>query len=410
MGWRAPPEMFGGPSLLGVRTMAESIISGNTRSGLAFPTNAWATPFVSEADATFILRTRDWARTTFDEIGQDPKRWLERLGQRGFFERALDRERGGIHVTFLSQVREAMAGVCGTADSLVAVQTLVAYTLLRSPAHGDMVNLLAGGRAMAAFALTEADAGSDILGTKTRAVRGVDGYRITGQKVLVSQGHSADFLLVFARTGESGPQALSAFLVPADRAGVRTRSLASLAPHPLSEVTLEDVHVPLGARIGPEGSGFRAALDALARVRPSVGAAAVGMAEAALGAALDRASSRMIFGSPLANNEAIRARLADAATDLEASRLLVYRAAWLIDQGAIEPRSCGAPGSMAKLFATERAQSIIDMALQVFGGHGILAGTLVERLYREVRALRLYEGTSEIQRVVIARELFDDVG
>ncbi len=311
-------------------------------------------------------------------------------------------------------LREELAQASGLVDALCAVQALAALPI--AAAGTDAVRrrwlpALAAGTAIGAFALTEAGAGSDLgaLATRARRQAGQGGYRIDGEKTLISNAGLASLYIVFARTGGDGdPRPLSAFVVPADAAGLSTQPLAMAVAHPLGTVRLDGVRVDEAARLGAEGDGMRLALSTLALMRPTVGAAACGMARRALDEAVRFARARRTFDRLLVDRESVRMALAEMATSLEAARLLVYRAAWRRDRAAAtggDVRAEAAPASMAKLFATEAAQQIVDRAVQIHGGQGVLRGVPVERLYREVRALRIYEGTSEIQKLIIADAL-----
>jgi acyl-CoA dehydrogenase len=260
------------------------------------------------------------------------------------------------------------------------------------------------GRAMASFAMTEPDAGSDVASLGTSAEPVGDGYVLTGTKTFISNAGIADFYTVFATTDRAKKdKGIGCFVVAADSAGIRlVRPLVLSAPHPLGEIAFEKVRVPGDCRLDAAGEGFKLGLATLDRVRATVGAAACGMGTRALAEALAHAKSRRQFGKPLAEFQLIQEKLARMATDLTAARLLVYRAAWEKDRGA--PRVT-LEAAMAKAFATEAAQRIVDDAVQILGGRGVLADSPVDRLYRSVRALRIYEGTTEIQHLIIAGQL-----
>jgi acyl-CoA dehydrogenase len=259
------------------------------------------------------------------------------------------------------------------------------------------------GEAICAIALTESEAGSDLSGIRTAARRQADGsYRLDGEKIFISNAGLATEYVLYARTAEHPKKGLTAFLLPATAPGLETTPQRLLCDdHPIGKLTLRNVVLPESARIGLEGQGMSLALGTLERFRPSVGAAAVGMARRALDEALDHVSRRQQFGQPLSSFQATQLALATMATDCEAAALLVQHAAYLLDSGS--EGSCHS--AMAKLAATEMAQRVVDGSLQLHGGSGLLAGSVIERLYRDVRALRIYEGTSEIQKLVIARHL-----
>jgi acyl-CoA dehydrogenase len=265
------------------------------------------------------------------------------------------------------------------------------------------------GRAMGAFAMTESEAGSDAAAIATRARREGNAYVLDGTKTFISNAGIADFYTVFATTDPSlGAKGISCFVVPADTPGLTfTRAQVLAAPHPLGEIAFEGCRVPEANRLGPEGRGLALGLKTLDRLRATVGAAACGMAARALDEALRHARTRRQFGKPLAEFQLVQEKLARMATDLTAARLLVYRAAYEADQGA---ERVTLEAAMAKAFATEAAQRIIDDAVQILGGSGVLASSPVDRLYRAVRALRIYEGTTEIQHLVIAGQLVQGAG
>jgi alkylation response protein AidB-like acyl-CoA dehydrogenase len=263
----------------------------------------------------------------------------------------------------------------------------------------------AEGRAIGAFALTEQEAGSDLASMATTATRDGDHYVLDGTKVFISNATIASFFIVFARTAPGAKRAISAFVVEAASAGLSVAAMQVSAPHPIGRLQFTGCRVPASNRIGDEGDGMRLALSTLDFFRTSVGAAACGMGARALHESRLRALSRRQFGSRIADFQLTQAALADMATELEAARLLVYRAAWLKDSGQARVTR---ESSMAKLFATEAAQRIVDRAVQIHGGAGVERGSVVERLYREVRAPRIYEGTSEIQRLVIARDIIEE--
>jgi acyl-CoA dehydrogenase len=264
------------------------------------------------------------------------------------------------------------------------------------------------GKAIAAFALTEPEAGSDVAALKTTARQDDDSYIIDGHKRFISNAGVADFYTVFARTGtrEDGRAEISAFIVSARMPGFSVAERTEMiAPHPIGELEFRNCKVPAEDMIGNQGDGLRLSLQTLDMFRASVGAAACGMARRALDESLLHARSRQQFGKPLAGHQLIQGKLADMATELDAARLLVYRAAYAKDSN-VEPSTREA--SEAKLFATEAAGRIVDHAVQIHGGTGLVRGTVVERLYRDVRALRIYEGTSEIQKLVIATQLLKE--
>jgi len=316
---------------------------------------------------------------------------------------------GGVHaavdVRSVCVLREELAYRNGAADSLFAVQGLGSHPVLLGGSEAQRQAFLprvARGELLFAFALTEPEAGSDVAGLATTARADGDGYVLDGHKRFISNAGVATHYTVFARTGE-GSRGISAFVVPADAPGLEVRAgMALLGDHPIGELLFRDVRVPASARLGPEGAGMKLALSTLDVFRGTVGAAALGMARRAQDEAVAYAKSRRQFGAPLAELPAVQALLADNAVDLEAAALLVHKAAATKDGGA---ERVTYEAAVAKLFATEAAQRVVDRALQVHGGNGVVRGFAVERLYRDVRALRIYEGASEVQRLVIARAL-----
>jgi len=261
---------------------------------------------------------------------------------------------------------------------------------------------VASGEAIAAFAMTEPECGSDAVNMQTSAMRDGDEWVLAGEKTYISNGGIADFYITFARTGErEGARALSAFIVPADAVSVAER-IEVIAPHPLARLTYDDVRIPADAIIGEPGEGFRIGMETLNLFRVTVGAAALGFARRALDEALSWAKSRRMGSGTLADNAVTQEKLADMALAIDASALLIYRAAWQQDAGGVDNRRAAA---MAKLQATEAAQQVIDAAVQMHGGAGVTKGVKVEELYRDIHALRIYEGASEVQRQIIARDL-----
>jgi acyl-CoA dehydrogenase len=308
--------------------------------------------------------------------------------------------------------REALAAASPLADAVFALQALGTLPILAS---GDAAmrerwaEPALRGRAMGAFAMTERNAGSDVGALETTARREGSEYVLDGGKRFISNAGIADFYTVFASTDRAaGSKGISCFVVPADTPGLRfTGAQVLSAPHPLGEIVFQGCRVPASNRLGEEGRGFALGLRTLDRLRPTVGAAACGMAARALAEALAHARVRRQFGKPLAEFQLVQDKLSRMATELAASRLLVHRAAWEADHGA---ERVTLEAAMAKSYATEAAQRIVDQAVQVLGGEGVLASHPVDRLYRAVRALRIYEGATEIQRLVIAGLLLKDAG
>ena len=320
--------------------------------------------------------------------------------------------------TDLCLLREALATQSTEAETALALQGLGSYPVLQSGRDEQVRRWLpavASGDAVAAFALSEPGAGSDAAALELAADSDGDGWRLTGTKTWISNAPEADFYTVFARTTPgAGARGVSAFLVPAGRPGLTGEHLDMVSPHPIGTLIFDEVPVRADELLGEPDRGFAVAMRTLDLFRPSVGAFAVGMAQAALEAACEYATTRTAFGGPLAGQQAVAHLLAEMATRTEAARLLVYSAAAALDEGG--PRAGGAAGAaavtgvagrsaMAKLFATETAQFVVDAAVQIHGARALQRGHLLEHLYREVRAPRIYEGASEIQRTIIARQL-----
>ncbi len=324
------------------------------------------------------------------------------LGAGGWLQPILDLDLRGCCL-----MREALGEASPLADAVFALQGLGTTPILLggSPAQkARWLEPIARGEVMTAFAMTEAEAGSDVAGIATTARREGSGYVLDGAKTLISNAGIADLYTVFASTDRAkGAKGISCFLVPADAPGLRFAGSQVLsAPHPLGELVFEQCRVPANALLGAEGRGYGLGLAALDRLRPTVAAAACGMAARALAESLAHVKQRHQFGAPLARFQLVQQKLARMATDLTAARLLTYRAAYEKDQGQERITS---EAAMAKSFATEMAQRAVDDAVQLIGGRGVLAEHPVERLYRAVRALRIYEGTTEIQQLIIAGEL-----
>jgi len=310
--------------------------------------------------------------------------------------------------TELCVLREAMAAESPLVETTFAVQGLGCFPILQAGQPDQVarwIPAVARGEVVAGFALSEPDAGSDAAALTLAAESDGDGWRLTGTKTWISHAPDADVYTVFARTTpDAGARGVSAFVVPGDSDGLTGQPIDLIAPHALGTLTFDGVRVGPDQLLGERDAGFRVAMGTLDRFRPSVGAAAVGLAQRALEAALAHADERNAFGGPLRELQAVAHRLADAATQLDAARLLVYEAAATLDAGGRATRQA----AMAKLFATEAAQRIVDDAVQLHGASGLVAGGVVAELYREVRSLRIYEGASEVQRTIIARELYRD--
>jgi acyl-CoA dehydrogenase len=340
-------------------------------------------------------------------------------GQAGRLNRPLVRalgEHGLLELVFagsaveLCELREGLAHGCTEAETALALQGLGGYPILSrgSPALREAwIPRLSSGEAVAAFALSEPEAGSDAANLALQAKRERDGFRLTGTKLWISNAPEADVYSVFARTSDDGAKGITAFAVPRESEGLSGAHLELLAPHPIGRLNFDGVRVEADQVLGDIDGGFAVAMETLDLFRPSVGAFAVGMAQAALDAAVEHTRERQAFGRPLSHFQAVSHQLADVATEIEAARLLVREAATQYDAGVRPVRKASA---MAKLFATEAAQRAVDVAIQVHGARGLEKGHVLEHLYREVRAPRIYEGASEVQREIIARELFKEAG
>jgi acyl-CoA dehydrogenase len=334
------------------------------------------------------------------------------LGEHDLLPRLFPKSAGGsregdVSAVELCLLREAVAMESTAAETALAMQGLGGFPILRNgsdPMVRRWVPSIARGDAVAAFALSEPEHGSDAGALELRAERDGDGYRLTGAKAWISNAPDADVYTLFARTTQdAGSRGVTAFVVPGDTEGLSGEPIDLLAPHPIGRLELDGVRVAADHVLGEVDRGFRVAMGTLDLFRPSVGAFAVGMARAALEASLTHAAERRSFGKPIREHQAVSQLLAEMATRTEAARLMVYAAAHAVDAQAPDVTKRSA---MAKLFATETAQWVVDAAVQVHGAAGLERGHLLEHLYRDVRAPRIYEGTSEIQREIIVRELF----
>jgi acyl-CoA dehydrogenase len=373
-------------------------------------------PFFDDAHRTFAERLSQWAGAKLSHLPHDDvdaacRERVAMLGAAGFLQATVSAAYGGMHpaldVRTLCLAREILGFHDGLADFAFAMQGLGsgAISLFGSEElKRRYLPRVAAGNAIAAFALSEPEAGSDVAALATTAKPdGRDHVRIDGRKTWISNGGIADFYVVFVRTGEApGAKGLSAFVVDADAPGLKiAERIEVIAPHPLATLSFEGARIPVAHRLGAAGDGFRVAMATLDVFRSTVGAAALGFARRALAETVERAANRKLFGAPLAELQMTQAAIADSVTDVEAAALLVYRAAWTKDRGAARVTR---EAAIAKMFATEAAQRVIDRAVQIFGGLGVTKGVKVEELYREIRALRIYEGATEVQKVVIARE------
>jgi len=349
------------------------------------------------------------------EVDMACKAILATLADGGWLRYAVPAAYGGVNeqldVRSLCLIRETLARYCGLADFVFAMQGLGSGAIGLFGSEKLKRKYLPGvadGSLIAAFALTELDSGSDVAATTSSAVDMGDHYIVNGAKTFISNGGIADFYVTFVRTGEApGARGLSAIVIDADTPGFEiTERIEVMAPHPLATLGFDAVKVPKSQLVGVAGAGFGQAMATLDIFRSTVGAAALGFARRALDEAVGRAQTRQMFGATLADQPIAQTQLAEMALDVDAAALLIYRAAWTKDvrQGRVTREA-----AMAKLFATDRAQTVIDKAVQLFGGLGVVSGVPVEELYREIRALRIYEGASEVQKLVIARQLLANV-
>jgi acyl-CoA dehydrogenase len=364
---------------------------------------------LAQTVAGFVAQEIEPRAADEDDIEGLAKDFVRLLAEAGILNYAVAESK--LDVRSLCLIREELAYSSSLADLAFVMQGLGTYAIARAaPDHvrDFWLKRAANGKAIAAFALTEPNAGSDVAAIQTTARREDETYVIDGRKRFISNAGIADFYTVFAKTGTRGdgrPE-LSAFVVGSKMPGFRVVERTSLiAPHPIGEIAFDSCRVPAEDMVGNEGDGFKLAMETMDTFRASVGAAACGMARRALDHAVRYASSRKQFGRLLAEHQLVQAKLADMITELDAARLLVYRAAYAHDTTTDRVTRAA---SEAKLFATEAAGRIIDSTVQIHGGAGLVSGTVVERLYRDVRALRIYEGTSEIQKLIIAGQLLKE--
>ncbi|MBM3389679.1 MAG: acyl-CoA dehydrogenase [Betaproteobacteria bacterium] len=385
---------------------------------------AW--PFFDPAHRELAQQLAQWTAQQpahEDHLGTDEqcRTWVRRLGQAGWLRHVVALEPGGassstahtrLDTRTICLLRETLAQHDGLADFALAMQGLGsgAISLYGTPEQRQQwLPDVALGQCITAFALSESQAGSDVAAMQCRAEETPNEVVLNGEKTWISNGGIADLYVVFARSRPMNAAAsakassgISAYLVPANTPGLRiAERIQVMAPHPLARLQLEDCRLPIENRLGQGGQGFKIAMQTLDVFRTSVAAAGLGFARRALAEGLQRARSRAMFGATLAQQPLAQAKLADMAMQVDAAALLTYRAAWMRDQG----QSVTMEAAMAKLTATENAQRVIDSAVQLWGGLGVVSGQTVERLYREIRALRIYEGASEVQQLIIGREL-----
>jgi acyl-CoA dehydrogenase len=364
---------------------------------------------LAQSVAQFVAKEIEPRAASEEDVESLAREFVTLLAHAGLLKYAVAESK--LDVRALCLIREELAYSSSLADLAFVMQGLGTYAIARAaPDHvrDFWVSRAASGKAIAAFALTEPNAGSDVAAIQTTARRDGESYVIDGHKRFISNAGIADFYTVFAKTGtrEDDRPVLSAFVVGSRMQGFRVVERTPLmAPHPIGEIAFDQCRVPAEDMVGNEGDGFKLAMETMDTFRASVGAAACGMAKRALDASLRYSSNRKQFGRLLCEHQLVQAKLADMITELDAARLLVYRAAYARDT---ESGRLTREASEAKLFATEAAGRIIDSAVQIHGGAGLVSGTVVERLYRDVRALRIYEGTSEIQKLVIAGQLLKE--
>ncbi len=374
-------------------------------------------PFFEDRHRELAAAMEDWAARTLTRFSGENKNvdqachdLVTELAAAGWLRHAVPRSHGGaaesLDVRSLCLIRETLARHNGLADFAFAMQGLGSgpISLFGSDAlKSSYLPAVAAGEKIAAFALSEPEAGSDVASITTTADEDGDGFRLNGIKTWISNGGIADFYVVFARTGGvPGAKGLAAFVVDATAPGLEiAERIEVIAPHPLATLEFRNCRVARSDLLGAPGEGFKIAMATLDVFRSTVGAAALGFARRALDEALSRATGRELYGAPLADLQLTQAKLAEMALEVDSSALLVYRAAWTKD---VVGGRVTAEAAMAKLHATEAAQRVIDAAVQIFGGLGVVAGHPVEKLYREIRPLRLYEGASEVQKIIIARQ------
>jgi acyl-CoA dehydrogenase len=367
-------------------------------------------PFFEERHRELAAALDAWCEENLvndceDDVDHACRHLVAKLGAGGWLHHCVPDQEGKLDVRSLALIRETLARHDGLADFAFAMQGLGSGTISLFGTDEQKARYLpavARGDKIAAFALTEPESGSDVASISTTAEAAEGGWVVNGAKTYISNGGIADYYILFARTGEApGTKGLSAFIVDRGTPGLDdSERIEVIAPHPLATLRFNDMRLPAPALLGERGRGFAQAMATLDIFRTTVGAAALGFARRALDEATERALTRRLGAGTLADNSITQSKLAEMVLDVETSALLIYRAAWLRDvQGKRNSREA----ALAKLHATDSAQSVIDKAVQMFGGLGVTRGVPVERLYREIRALRIYEGASEVQKVVIAR-------
>jgi len=373
-------------------------------------------PFFDTRHRQLARELETWAAANLiashsDDVEAEVRALVAKLGAAGFL--GLTIADGALDVRSLAIARATLAYHSGLADFAFAMQGLGSGAISlfgTARQRAQYLSQVASGQSIAAFAMTEPATGSDAANISTTATRDGDDYVINGEKTYISNGQIADVITLFARTGEAdGARGISAFILPGGTPGLEVAErIHAIAPHPLARLTLTDVRLPASAMLGLPGEGFKVAMQTLTLFRVTVGAAALGFARRALDEAIAFSTSRKLGDATLADNAVTQANLAEMALAIDASALLIARAAWAQDKPEIAGDDNRRAAAMAKLHATEAAQKVIDMAVQLHGGVGVTKGAVVESLYREIRALRIYEGASEVQRVIIARDLLKE--
>ncbi|MDC0190346.1 acyl-CoA dehydrogenase family protein [Rhodospirillales bacterium] len=376
-------------------------------------------PFFDDSHRKFVIELGEWAENERASLQhEEPKdnaeldelcnKFVKKLGEGGWLRYCVPEPYGGklksFDVRTLALARETLSYYSGLADFSFAMQGLGSGAITIFGSHEQKENYLvpvAEGTKIAAFAISEPEGGSDVAAMGTTAILDGNEYCLNGKKAWISNAGIADFYVLFARTDDApGAKGLSAFIVDSDTPGITvSERINVIAPHPLGTLSLENCRIPTANMLGNSGDGFKVAMATLDVFRTTVGAASLGFARRAMDEAVARSKQREAFGKPISEFQLIQEKIADMAVKIDAMALLIYRSAWTKD---VKGTRVTRESSMAKLYGTEAAQEVIDQAVQIFGGMGVVSGVTVERLYREIRALRIYEGTSEIQKLVIA--------
>lgn len=376
-------------------------------------------PFFDDKHRSLAEKIDQWCaenihqKIDHSDVDHACKAILKRLAEDGWLKYVIPKKYGGTFDNFdvrsLCIIRETLSRYDALSDFVFAMQGLGSGTITlfgNEEIKAEYLPAVAKGEKISAFALTELESGSDVANMTTTAENKGDHYLVNGAKTFISNGGIADYYVLFARTGEAeGAKGISAMIIDADTTGLKVvERIETISPHPLATLKFNNCKIDRKKRLGDAGAGFKAAMATLDIFRPTVGAAALGLARRALSEAINRAENRHLFGAPLHSLQLIQSMLADSATDIDTSALLIYRAAWLRDTTG---QRITKEAAMAKMHATESAQQVIDRAVQIFGGMGVVRGIKVEELYRDIRALRIYEGATEVQKVIIAKQLLE---